>query len=112
MSIFRRLLAMIGMGPKATVGYKAVRIAFRDGRAPNQGSGDAHERQDRIHLYGMSREHYRDRSAYRGPVDRFADCIVGSGFKAQARTSNPRWNAEAERVLRNAWKRLEVTGAD
>ena len=102
---------MVGIGqPKASVGYKSVRVAFRDGRAPNQGSGDYHERQDRISLYGMSREYYRDRSAYRGPVDRFADCIIGSGFKAQARTSNPKWNIEAERVWRNAWKRLEVTG--
>lgn len=101
---------MVGLGPKAAVGYKAVRVAIRDGRAPNQGSGDYHERQDRLHLYGMSREYYRDRSPYRGPVDRFADCIVGSGFKAQARTSDPKWNARAERIVRDAWRRLEVTG--
>ncbi len=101
---------MVGLQPKAAIGYRAVKVAFRDGRAPNHGSGDAHERQDRIHLYGMSREYYRDRSTYRGPIDRFADCIIGSGFKPQARTSDQEWNAKAERIVADAWRRLEVTG--
>jgi capsid protein len=110
MGVIRRVLGWLGLGQMASMGYRAVRVAFRDGRAPNHGSGDAHERQDRLHLYGMSREYYRDRSTYRGPIDRFADCIIGSGFKPQARTSDPEWNARAERILADAWKNLEVTG--
>lgn len=110
MSLVRRVLGWVGLQPKAAIGYKAVRVAFRDGRVPNHGSGDAHERQDRIHLYGMSREYYRDRSTYRGPIDRFTDCIIGNGFKAQARTSDPEWNAKAERIIADAWRHLEVTG--
>lgn len=110
MGVIRKVLGWLGLQPLASMGYRAVRVAFRDGRAPNHGSGDAHERQDRLHLYGMSREYYRDRSTYRGPIDRFADCIIGSGFKPQARTSDPEWNARAERILADAWKNLEVTG--
>lgn len=110
MGLFARVLGVFGLQPKAAVGYKSVKVAFRDGRAPNPGSGDYHERYDRTHLYGMSREFFRDRSPYRNAIERLAESVIGPGFGLQARTSKPEWNAEAERIWKAFWRRPEVRG--
>jgi capsid protein len=108
MSLIRKMLGWVGLQPKAATGYRAVRVAFRDGRAPSHGSGDYHAKHDRIHLLGMSREFYRDNPIYRGMIRKAADNIVGSGFQLQARSSKKDWNVEAERVWKAFWRRPEI----
>jgi capsid protein len=108
MSLLRKLLGLVGLQPKAASGYRSVRVAFRDGRAPTHGSGDYHAKHDRLHLLGMSREFYRDNPIYRGMIRKAAENIVGSGFQLQARTSKKDWNTEAERIWREFWKRPEI----
>lgn len=108
MNLIRKMLRLVGLAPFADVGYRSVKVAFRDGRAPSHGSGDYHARWDRIHLAGMSRDHFRNNAIYKGMIRRAAQYIVGPGFQLQVRTSDAEWNREAERIWKEFWRRPEI----
>lgn len=108
MGLFRTMLGWVGLQPKAAVGYRSVRVALRDGQASSQGSGDYHQRYDRLQLLPMSREYFRDNYIYRGIISRFAGYIAGNGFGLQAKTSNKNWNTLAEGVWKRFWRRPEI----
>lgn len=47
----------------------------------------------------------RNNSVVAGVVERFADNVIGSGIMPQAKTSDPAWNAAAERYF-NEWSKI------
>lgn len=110
MGTLRKVALWVGLRIAAAVGYRSVRVARRDGAAPSAGSGNYHERYDRVPSILQSREYFRDNAIYRGIVQRFAGYIVGPGFGLQARTADAVWNAEAERIWKRFWRRPEVRG--
>lgn len=52
----------------------------------------------------------RDNGIYRGMINRAVAYIVGPGFTLQARTKDPIWNAQAEALWNEYWKKPEIRG--
>lgn len=102
------------LGARAdALGYRAQRITQQvDGsRAGIAMAGESHTRYNRTQFIQQSREFYRDNAIYRGVIDRTVSYTVGSGFTLQARSKNPEWNAQAEKLWRAFWTgRPEVRG--
>lgn len=48
---------------------------------------------------------YRNNPIVRGAVERYADNVVGAGIIPQAKTSDPAWNRNAERLF-NEWTKV------
>jgi capsid protein len=95
-------------GVYTATGYHVVRVAVRDGALGTQGSGNFHEKLDRVRLLDLSREFYRDNPIYSGVINRAAAYTVGNGFGLQCRSSDEGWNRLAETWWRAYWKRPEI----
>lgn len=103
------LEAQIG-GIYTQIGYRAARIADRDGRPPTPGSGKINERVDRKRLQQQSREFRRDNDLYNGMLNRLRSYIVGKGFGLQCLSADPEWNELVETKWKEWWKKPESSG--
>ena len=97
-------------GYYTSFGYRAARVANREGRAPIAAAGSRHLEYDREKLINQSREFMRDNAIYKGMINRAASYIVGSGFKLQARTDDPDWNVKSETLWKYFWKNPGIRG--
>lgn len=97
-------------GAYTAVGYRAQRIAEREGRSPSRSGAIAHERVDRLKLQFQSREFVRTNGLYKGMLFRARSYIVGRGFQLNCRTKSSRWNRKTEKSFRAWWKNADVKG--
>lgn len=80
---------MPGPGTYAYNGYRASRVASKEGRTPPTGGAAAHELVDRRDLIRQSRDFRRNNPIYQGMIVRPRQFIVGTGFKLQLLPSVP-----------------------
>lgn len=86
-------------GQYTALGYRAVTVAHRNGRAYIGGSADYHLRYDRDELLKQSRAFDRDNVLYDAILSRFCDNVLGpGGFKLQARVGGINPNRTERRV--------------
>ena len=95
-------------GVYGSFGYRSARVAVTHGVSGSGGAGDRHAEYNRSRLIDQSRQFMRDNGIYRGMIDRATAYIVGNGFSLQARTKSKRFNADAEKLWRDFWRRPEV----
>lgn len=73
-------------------------------------AGEEAQRYDRVALLGLSRHFARNNAVYQGIVRKGVGYVVGEGLSVQARTADPLWNAQAERLWKAWWAAPEVSG--
>lgn len=73
-------------------------------------AGEEAQRYDRLALLGLSRHFGRNNAIYQGIIRKAVGYVVGEGLSVQARTADPNWNAQAERLWKAWWAAPEVSG--
>jgi lambda family phage portal protein len=99
-------------GAYTAFGYQSATTANRDGRVTPAGSGDAHLEHHRERLVDQARDFQRNNGIFSGMIERASAYVVGNGFGLQAKTDDPKWNAEAERLFGEWWEKPEVRQLD
>lgn len=95
-------------GYYTSLGYRAARVASREGRGYTGASGEAHIKYHRNSLQNQSREFIRNNPIYKGMIERAVGYIVGNGFGLQAKTGDKRINADIEKRWKQFWRRPEI----
>lgn len=106
----QRPTVLIRRVPASSFGYRARTIAREEGRSYQTGSGDYHLRYDLNGNRDESRAYYQDFALYSGVIDRAVDNIVRHGFALQIKTDDAKFNAKAEELRKEAWRRPEIRG--
>jgi capsid protein len=89
-----------------TTGYRAARVAEREGRSPSRTGAVVHERIDRLKLQYQSRDFVRNNGLYGGIITRTRNYIIGEGFKLNCKSKSETWNRKVEK----AWEDWWITG--
>jgi len=97
-------------GYYTSYGYRAARVANREGRTATTGAGARHLQYDRVKLVNQSREFMRDNAIYKGMINRAAAYIVGPGFKLQMLTEDKDLNDKVEQLWKEFWLDPGVRG--
>lgn len=95
-------------GYYTSLGYRAARVASREGRGYTGASGEAHVRYHRLPLQNQSRDFIRNNPIYKGMIGRAVGYIVGNGFGLQAKAGDKIINADIEKRWKRFWRRPEI----
>lgn len=107
---FRSVIKTVVQGVQAAFGYKSATTAMTGGSPATPGSGESHMKWTRERLVAHARQLSRDNLLYSGPIDRQVGYIIGNGFQLQAKTADKKWNALAESLWADFWRRPDVVG--
>jgi hypothetical protein len=105
-----KLIVKGQFGKYGALGYRSAKLAVREGRSYNGGSGDIHMRYDRPQLIRQSRAFYRDNPLYKGMIDTAVDYIMAEGFELDVNTTSPPLNKKIEGLWKSFWSRPEIRG--
>jgi lambda family phage portal protein len=105
-----KLIVKGQFGKYGALGYRSAKLAAREGRSYNGGSGDIHMRYDRPQLIRQSRAFYRDNPLYKGMIDTAVDYIIGEGFQLQVQTGRNATNKKIEQLWKSWFARPEIKG--
>ncbi len=89
-------------------GYRSSSLSIDASTKARGGSGAFHQQIDITSLHDQTRWFYRNNGIFSGMMNAAADYIWGNGFTLQFTTKSKTYNAKAEKLFNEWWRKPEI----